>query len=333
MAGITQFSFFQKPSLAGVVDFTQTNFTNTFVDDYLPTENVFNSTFSYDILNSNPQIAGVIGYGAEAPIADRNKVQRVLGEVVKMGIKYVVTEEELLSLHNARFQSEHDAAVEQLATKSSDLVKAVLQRIYVQKAQAMVNGNFVHDANGVKLNINFGLDTVLTPGTVWSTTTADIIGDLINWVQTYQNNNNGETPDELIVSREVMVNMMKNKDIVALSGTALPLTRVGQDVVNSVLAGFGLPPVRVVSYKTLSFTDIYTGNAITETIFLANRILLVGKGLGAYKLGPTVENNFQPGISLEAYDKQEPIESVIKAVAAGFPAIVRPKRIMRADVQ
>jgi len=59
---------------------------------------------------------------------------------------------------------------------------------------------------------------------------------------------------------------------------------------------------------------------------------MLSEGVGNFLYGPTVDNDFEPGITLTAYDKGEPIESIIRSVAAGFPVVEKPSLIFHADV-
>ena len=99
-----------------------------------------------------------------------------------------------------------------------------------------------------------------------------------------------------------------------------------------MLGGFGLPPIQVVTDRKVTVKDIYTGNDEVIEFMPANRIVMLSEGIGEFLLGPTVENDFQPGIVLEAKDKDEPIQSILRAVAAGFPALEKPSLIFHADV-
>ena len=75
-----------------------------------------------------------------------------------------------------------------------------------------------------------------------------------------------------------------------------------------------------------------TGEVENIEIFPENRVMFISNGLGTFKLGPTVENGFQPGIVLQAYDKNEPIQSILRTAAAGFPVLEQPSLLLYADV-
>jgi hypothetical protein len=125
---------------------------------------------------------------------------------------------------------------------------------------------------------------------------------------------------------------LTNTVIVAEAGRPDGSARVSQAQLNEVLTGFGLPPVQIVTDRKVTVKDIYTGADEVIEFMPANRIVFLSEGVGEFLLGPTVENEFQPGIALEAKDKDEPIQSILRAVAAGFPALEAPSLIFHADV-
>jgi len=143
---------------------------------------------------------------------------------------------------------------------------------------------------------------------------------------------NGQLPENLIVSREVLQLMQKNAGIITESGQPVGSVRTSLDSVNSVLKSYGLPQLTVITSRKLKVYNFYTGAEDTIEFMPENRVIMVSAGVGEFLIGPTVENDFNPGISLDTYDKQEPMESVIKAVAAGFPAVAHPGLILHADV-
>jgi hypothetical protein len=335
MAGITHLKEFQEPALRGLVDETVKDKVPSLGDRFLPNSEVYSTTFAYDIIKKSKYIGAMIGYGAEPPVVDRDAVASRMGEIAKMGIKYIATEEELLALHQARSSGEKQAMIERLTLKGIDLVQAIQRRIDVIKMEALTKGKFEYNKNGVKVSIDFGIPAehkvALTAPNNWDDVNRDVIADLLGWVETYEATN-GKTPSVILMSREAQAKLLKNKVIITEAGRPEGSTRVSQQELNEVLDGFGLPPIEIVTDRKVTVKDIYTGNDEVIEFMPANRIVMLSEGVGNFLLGPTVENNFQPGIVLQAYDKQEPIESVLRAVAAGFPAIEDPALIFHADV-
>lgn len=336
MAGITFLEEFQEPALRGVVDETLEESVPMFGDQYLPNEDTFDMQFAYDIIKNNKYIGAMIGYGAEPPVVDRNAVANMSGELAKIGLKDIITEEELLKLHQARNNAEKASIIDRITLRGVDLVQAIERRIQVQKVEALTKGTFEYDKNGVKVSVDFGIPednkVALTSGNDWANEEHDVIGDLLEWTKTYEDEN-GVAPSVILLSREVQALLLKNTTIVTeVAGAGSGRTRVSVDELNSVLGGYGLPSVQVVTDRKTTVKNLYTGENEVIEYFPVNRVVMLSEGVGNYLVGPTVENNFQPGIVLQAYDKNEPIQSILRSVVTGFPAIENPSLIFHADV-
>jgi hypothetical protein len=335
MSGLLHLEEFQAATLRGLVDETVQDTVPSIADRFLPNMNVYSNTFAYDIIKTNRYIGAMIGYGSEPPVVDRDAVASKMGSIAKMGLKYIATEEELLMLHQARNEGEKTQMVEKLTLKGVDLVQAIQRRIDVIKMEALTKGAFTYDKNGVKVSVDFGIPAehkvALSGGADWDVADRDVIGDLLNFVETYEASN-GRAPSAILMSREANAKLLRNNVIVTEAGRPEGSTRVSQAELNEVLSGFGLPPIQIVLDRKVTVKNVYTGADEVIEFFPANRVVLLSEGVGNFLLGPTVENNFQPGIHLDAYDKNEPIESILRAVAAGFPALENPALIFHADV-
>lgn len=338
MAGITHLKEFQKPALRGLVDFLENEKKDapSIGDRFLPDDKVYSTTFAYDVIKKTNHIAAMIGYGSEPPVVDRDAVAHKMGEVAKMGLKYIATEEELLALNQARNDGERQAMIERLITKGSDLVQAVQRRVDVAKMEAIAKGKFEYNKNGVKIVVDYGIPAehkiVLTGDNAWTNPDKDVIGDLIEWDNLYTETN-GKQADLILMSRETQALLLKNAVIVnEVAGKDSGRNRVSVDELNSVLGGYGLPPVQVVTHRQITVRNVYTGEDETVEFFPKHRVVFVSEGLGNFLYGPTVENDFQPGIVLEAYDNREPIQSILRVAAAGFPVVEAPSLLLHADV-
>lgn len=333
--GITNLKEFSKPTLLELVDATEQNYIPAFADEYLPDENIYSPEFTYEIFRQNPSIAGFIGYGAEPPVMDRDEVAKGVGEVAKMGHKYIMTYEELMVLHQARSNAEKQAIIDRLTIKNVRLVENIKKLASVSKLQAIAQGAFNYDRNKVKINVDYQIPSehkiALTGDNTWANPEHDVIGDLLEWVKTYTDSN-GQQPDVILLSRETQALLLKNAVIIAESGRPEGATRANQNDLNSVLGGYGLPAVQVVEERFNRFVDDYTGETVVEEVFPKNRVVFLSKGAGKFYYGPTLENAMNPGIALLAEDLRQPIRSVVESHAAGFPVIDTPSLLLHADV-
>src|SRR5690625_5757375 len=89
----------------------------------------------------------MIGVGAEPPVRDKDAVARRMGEMAKFGLKDIVTEEELLKLHQPRNNAEQSALIDKLTVKGADLVKNLQDRIKISKVQVLTQGKINYDDN------------------------------------------------------------------------------------------------------------------------------------------------------------------------------------------
>lgn len=338
MSGITQFKEFSAEALQGLVDESVRDRTNTLGDRFLPNRNVYSNNFAYDIIKKSKYIGAMIGYGAEPPVVDRDAVAKMHGEIAKMGLKHIVTEEELLQLNQPRSNAELANLIDSQLVQGVELTNALQRRIDVIKMEALAKGSFSYNKNNVKVSVNFlenapaDHKVALTAGNDWDTADHDVIGDLLAWVDTYEKNT-GRTPDVILMSREVQAKLLKNGVIVAEARPNVAgASRVSVQELTEVLNGYGLPPVQVVTDRKVTVKNVYTGADEVIEYFPVNRVVMLSEGVGNFLFGPTVENNFQPGIVLQAKDKDEPIQSILRTVAAGFPALEAPDLIFHADV-
>lgn len=334
MAGIEHLKEMQEPALRGLTVQIKDNTAPTLADRFLPDGQTFSTTFAYDIVKKSNHIAAYIGYGAEPPVIDRDAVAHKMGEVAKLGLKYIATEEELLALNQARSDAEKSAMVEQLTVKAADLVKALQKRVDVSKLEALLKGTFSYNKNGVKINVSYGIGApdVKSGTEAWDKATAKPLSDLIAWNDAYVTKN-GKSADAIIMSREAVALLQTNEEIITEArGTNGTFTRVSMNEVNDVLAGYGLPAVQVQAQRSITVKDVYTGTDEVIEFLPKYRVVFASAGAGQFLYGPTVENDYKPGVDLRAYDKFEPIQSIIRVAAAGVPVIENPDLIFHADV-
>src|SRR5699024_12488828 len=104
MAGITHLAEFKAESLGRVVDALakENNEVETSGNEFMPVRNVYSNNFAYDIVKKKTHIAPYIGFGAEPPVIDRDAAARRHGEMAKLGVKRIVTEEAMLAMRQAR---------------------------------------------------------------------------------------------------------------------------------------------------------------------------------------------------------------------------------------
>jgi len=342
LAGITHLKEFKQPvlgRLAKEVDKHALEIQDDILG-FLPDEDHYDLEFAYNVVKTTSQMGAMIGFGSEPPIRDRDEVAKRMGEIAKYGWKDIVTENELLKLHNPRNDGEFKALVESITANGAKMVKETRDRINVSKLQAIGTGQVTYDDNNVKITIDYTEDMpedhkiVLTGDNTWANPEHDVIGDLIEWNEQYEETNNGKKADAIYLTRKAQALLLKNTVIVnEVSGMANSgRNRVNVEELNTVLGAYDLPPVRLIKKTSARVKSPITGQVEKITLFPENRVLFISDGIGTFKMGPTVENGFQPGIILQAYDNNEPIQSILRTAAAGFPVIENPGLLLYADV-
>lgn len=335
MAGITHLEEFQPEMLGQLVDALakENNEVENMGNTFLPIRNVYSNQFAYDIIKKRQHLATYIGFGAEPTFMDRDAVASKHGELAKLGIKHSVTEEELLAIHQARNNSEKRAMIDQLVAKGVDLVNAVYLQIELSRLKAMFLGQFTHNNNNVKIEIDYGVENRVTKegAEAWDSESATPLSDLIQWNDEYSERN-GKQADVIFMSRETRSMLQTNPEVISEARGDTPTTRVSLSELTDVLSGYGLPAIEVVERRSVTAYNNVSGQDEVHEYFPKYRVVFASQGVGEYLMGITVENNFQPGVTLTAKDKDEPIQSIMRSVAAGFPIIEDPDLLFYADV-
>lgn len=340
MASITHLSEFQAPALRGLIDESaaiREEFP-TFGERFLPSINVYSTTFAYDIIKKTKHLASFIGYGAEPPVMDRDAVASKFGTLAAFGLQYIATVEELMALNQARSNGEKAAMVAQLEKKAVDIIEGIQEFADVLRAQALTTGVLNYTKGDVKINFDYQIPAehkiARTGANAWSSASSDILGDLIEWNELYSKSNNGKSADVILMPQEVFAHLTKNASIISEARPGVAgVTRIATAEVNSVLEGFALPAIQVVKNRTTNVRNVYTGQDEDVEFYPAGRVVFLADGVGNFYYGPNPESEtFEPGLVVRAVDELRPKRSIIEGYAAGFPIIEVPSLILHADV-
>src|SRR5690625_7687114 len=88
---------------------------------------------------------------------------------------------------------------------------------------------------------------VRTGDNTWTNPEHDVIGDLLDWNNQYEETN-GKKADAIYLSRKVQALLLKNAVIVnEVAGATSGRVRVSNEELNTVLGAYGLPPVRLIT--------------------------------------------------------------------------------------
>lgn len=286
-------------------------------------------------------IADFRAYDAEPTVGKAQPGKRVSLELPALGQNIPVSEYNQLRANGANPGDEAvlvtiQRTTDQVARAVSDALERLRGTVLVT-GKATISG-FMDD--------DFGRASghTVTAGTAWSTATADALGDLESWADTYRDAN-GEDPGAIVTSTRVLramaaLNQFKTQ---LLNGASRPATvREVQDTVSAA----GLPPIYVY--------DRRVNVAGTSTKVVADDKLLLlpapvedvndwqGTELGATFWGRTLSSTDaawdipeadQPGLVAGVYRGEKPpmIAEVISD-AIGMPVLANADLSFAADV-
>lgn len=324
---------------------------NTFVlSNYLPNDNTPNGEIEFRWTRGNlrdQDAATVRAWDAEAPIAGRQGIERLMGEVLPVSRKIRLGEEERLrqrAIDRGLSPQQNTAMIDAIFNDAENMARSVAARFELFRGEALEKATVTINENGVQSGtIDFGRKAghTVTAGILWSSTgTATPVANMRAWVQTYIDSN-GVAPGFALTSTAVISNLMQNAEIRALAaGPAGVPGIVTVDMVNAVFQAYGLPAF--VPYDA----QIRVAGVQTRPI-AANKVILmppVGEPLGATLFGTTAEalelaearlidQDQCPGMVAVPMKMQDPVSTWTLATAVGFPVLTNPDLTFTATVQ
>lgn len=336
MPGLANLSeFFDNPVLTRAITEVQPP-TNYIGHRFLPLEDTYDMDFNETVITHQADMADIIDSGAEIPLTDRDPVRRVSGEITDMGQSYIVSKKELAALMDKGNEGRKNMAVKQLLNKTAQLKLNIDARIEWLRWQALGIGELIYDKAGIKLGVDFGVPTEnkVAAATKWNVDGATILANYERWTQDYiDGNNQGYTPDVFVTSIETIRTVLNNTDVrKAITGYSDKLMTLEE--LNTFLKGRDLPPMEAFDSK-VTYRDVSNGGKRTTVRLLAKNkgvFLKEGGVIGKQLMGPTYENDMNPGIFARTFTMERPIREVIEVVAASFPKITDPELIKIADV-
>jgi hypothetical protein len=286
--------------------------------------------------------ATVRAWDTESPIASRQGLERIMGELPPISRKIRLGEEERLR-RRAIERQDNTGLVDAIYNDADQMSRSVLSRVEMFRGEALFNATVVINENGVSQTVTFGriAGHTVTAAILWSTVaTADPVGDMRGWVQTYIDTN-GVAPAYGLTSTAVLGNLMRNASIRALATTAAGVPGiVTLDTVTAVFAAFGLPPL--IAYDT-NVRVAGTQQRVTPV----NKVCLMPPGdepLGATFFGTTAESlelveakaikqDQAPGMVATVHKLDDPVSIWTKVAAIALPVLINPDLTFTATVQ
>ena len=336
MAGLANLSdFFENPTLTRTINEIPVD-TNYIGSRFLPIEETYDTDFNETVLERQADMADIVDPGAELPLTDRDPMRRVSGSITDIGQSYIVTKKELAALKDKGNDGRRTVITRQLLNKTAQLKRNIDARIEWLRWQALGVGKLTYDKAGIKLGVDFGIpeDNIVTATTKWNEGGATILANYEKWVQDYiDGNTNGYSPDVFVASIETIRTVLNDENIrKAITGYSDKLLTLQE--LNDFLCGRELPPMEAFD-SSVTYRDVQNGGKRQTTRLLAKNkgvFLKEGDSIGTQLLGPTYENDMNPGIFARTFTLERPMREVIEVVAASFPKITNPELIKIADV-
>lgn len=324
---------------------------NQFVlSNYLPNDTTPNGEIEFRVLRGSfrdQDAATVRTWDAEAPIAGRQGIERIMGELLPVSRKIRLGEEERLrnrGLLRGLSPAQNPELTDAIFKDAANMARAVAARFELFRGEVLEKATVTLNENNVAPPvIDFGRKAghTVTAGILWSTiATATPVADMRTWVQTYIDSN-GVAPAFALTSTAVISNLMRNAEIRALAaGPAGIPAIVTVDMVNAVFQAYGLPAF--VPYDT-----VVRVNGTQTRPIAANKVILMppaGEPLGATFFGTTAEalkltearlidQDQAPGMVAVPMEEEDPVATWTLATAVGFPVLTNPDLTFTATVQ
>jgi hypothetical protein len=266
---------------------------------------------------------------------------RLRGELAPVSREIPLGEEEMLRLRAIRETGQDTALLRQIYDDAEAMTRSVQMRIEMARAQVLYTGAFSISENGLTLTADFLMSASHKPvaGTVWTNPAANILTDLLTWTQLYVDDNGAE-PALIMMSRQALATFYTNTQMLgqaAFAGTTP--TRLNNEMVDSILAANGLPPIVLYDVKARV-------NGTQTRLIPADRVLFLpdpSEPLGATHYGITAEairlaskgmivQSEMPGIVAVQLENDSPVQSSVLATAIAVPVMPNPDLVISADV-
>lgn len=301
---------------------------------FLPLENTFDIDFNETVLTRQADMADLVDSGAELPLTDRDPLRRVSGEITDLGQSYILTKKELAAMSDKGNDGKRKLAVQQVMGKTAQVKRNLDARIEWLRWQALGTGMLAYNKNGIILGQDFGVPAgnKVIAAIKWDDVAPTILVNYEKWVQDYVDLN-GESPDVFVTSIKAIRFIMNNADVrKAITGLSDKLVTLSE--LNDFLVGRQLPRMEAFD-ATVTYRDVMSGGArVTQRLLSDKKGIFLKEGgvIGKQLLGPTYENNMNPGVFAHTFTMQRPIREVVEVVAASFPKIMEPNLIKIATI-
>lgn len=317
---------FQPAALKGYIDNVPPA-REYLLSRFLPVEETEDLDFAFNIINGKyGKAASLTGWNAAAPLRDKKSFETAMAEVVKVQHGQRLDERQLLKFKKPRSENEQGRALSYVYDTTEELSQGVDDIIEYMRAQALYSGGMSYHDDLNDIHIDFELDlpennriTVTTP---WDQAGAKPLADVQAAVKQFQAENQRRKPAIMHMTSATEALLLQNESIrVQIYGAQNGGQLLTPGNVQAAFSALGLP-----SYEIND--DVVEMESGEVQLLEDGKVVLLGAELGKTFVGPTVENDYEPGKFVSTVIKVDPPEQKIIIGQAVYPAVNRPQAIV-----
>lgn len=278
-----------------------------------------------------------------APMTGRPGITRLRGEIAPVSRQIALSEEEGLRLRALESAAGGKELVDTIFDDTELMIRAVEARIEVARFDALVDGILTLEENGLHLVVDYDMPathkiTAGTPWTVANALTATPISDLLAAVERYSDDNGGNMPGKIVMSRKRLPGLQVNAEVLAFaaSGGTTP-RRVDLATINGVLADQDLPQIEFYDVKV---RDLGVQKRVLGTEYV---LLLPDEKFGETLYGPTAEATLLAekkylktkdvsGVCAVVTQNDHPVQTFTVGTGVALPVIADANELMTLKV-
>lgn len=279
-------------------------------------------------------------FDTEAPIAKRQGISRIMGEIPPLSRKIPIGEEERLRIRQLE-TGDATPLVNAIYNDARNLARSIAARLEMARGELLSTGKVEINENGLQATVDFGRTLVPTaPSTSWDDPAATILSDMLTMVEEYADANGGLTPAAFVVGKVLRSHMLRNDELrtyaASLAGTPELIT-LGQ--LGNVLDNFDLPPIVVYD------TSVRV-NGTSTRVLASDKVLMVppaDEPMGRTLFGTTAEAiqlvgarqisaDAAPGITAVVQQTFDPVKTWTKVAAIALPVLGNANLAAAVDV-
>lgn len=301
-----------------------------------PHRTTANNTVSYTVTeNGLVPTAEFRSYDAEASIGGKTqKGRKITLELPPLSQKNRIGELDVL---RSRANLPDEVQRKSIAGATSDVVGSVEDRMELARGQILETGRLTIEENGLYVDEDLGRDADMTVAATvaWEDPDADIIDELLGWVETYSDKGTNGVPELMLGSLQLRMAMQKNLQVLSAISTVNTPALASLEQLNQVLAAHGLP--RFVTYdRKVNVAGVTRRVLSAEKLFFAP-----ATGLGATVWGEAAEaydpdyrlaSGAEGGIVAAAHKTHDPYGFWVRATGVALPILTAPNASMVAGV-